>query len=76
MVRKHKMPFTVEIKKSLCVACDRCVETCKNNNFRKTEDGKMEVIPEYKCNGCYKCYDGCLTKAIKVLVSGGGFFSR
>lgn len=76
MSNRKKITFAVEVKKSLCVGCDRCLQACNSKNFRKTEDGKVEVIVGYKCIGCFKCCDGCLTKAIKVMVSGGRFFSR
>jgi NAD-dependent dihydropyrimidine dehydrogenase PreA subunit len=56
----------VRIKEEKCVHCGRCVNVCPRKNFRMTADSKVEIVNKSNCNGCTKCRDACLTKAIAV----------
>jgi Pyruvate/2-oxoacid:ferredoxin oxidoreductase delta subunit len=56
----------VRIKREKCVHCGRCLKVCPRKNFRKSADAEIEVVDTSNCNGCTKCRDACLTKAIVV----------
>ncbi|WP_407931855.1 4Fe-4S dicluster domain-containing protein [Geomonas azotofigens] len=56
----------VKINERRCVHCGRCLKVCARKNFRQTADGKVAVVEKTNCNGCTKCRDACLTKAIAV----------
>ncbi len=51
------------IREDDCTACGVCMEKCKFNAIKLTEEGKCRVEP-YSCEGCKVCVQVCPVNAI------------
>lgn len=57
--------MSIQIQKSKCVGCGRCVEACPGNLIKKTPEGKAEIRRIRDCWGCTSCVKECGTGAIR-----------
>mgnify|MGYP002861500375 CR=1 FL=1 len=56
--------MSIQIDKSLCVGCGRCVEACPGNLIHKNENNKAEIKRVRDCWGCTSCLKECKVGAI------------
>lgn len=56
------MSLTVQVERSRCTGCGRCVEVCPNGAIRLA-DG-VAVVKTSLCRGCQACLEACPTGAI------------
>lgn len=55
--------ISVEIDPEECTGCGKCMEVCRFNAIRRTENGKYEILPNL-CEGCGACELVCDDLAI------------
>ncbi|MEA3365640.1 MAG: 4Fe-4S binding protein, partial [Candidatus Hydrogenedentes bacterium] len=54
---------SVKIDPKECTGCGKCIEVCRFNAIRRTENGKYEILPNL-CEGCGACELVCDDLAI------------
>jgi 2-oxoglutarate ferredoxin oxidoreductase subunit delta len=71
-VAKTKKKHTVVVRKEFCKGCDLCIEFCKENVLKSSEElNKMgynyaEPVNMEKCNGCMICVLVCPDLVLEV----------
>lgn len=63
----------ISINTSLCQACWKCLERCKQNVFGKVNlpfHKHIKIINPNNCIGCFLCSNGCSVGAINKLAEG------
>lgn len=64
----HKV---IDVLGEECLACEKCVQVCKNNVFEMVEkQGKIvsEVIDNSDCNGCFECVKFCSSNGKSIVI--------
>ena len=70
--------MSIEVTRSHCVGCGRCVAICPGNLLRLDEAGKAEIRFPRDCWGCAACLKECPTQAIALFLGAdmGGLGGR
>ncbi len=66
-IKSHTNTKYIEINRSRCQACWKCVETCPNGVLGKVivfKHRHARVDHAAACKGCKKCVDNCPNEAI------------
>ncbi|MCT9930028.1 ferredoxin family protein [Planotetraspora sp. A-T 1434] len=54
------------VSRERCVACDKCVEVCPTDVFRRGEDGIPVIARQSDCQTCFMCEAYCPVDALFV----------
>lgn len=57
--------MSIQIQKSKCIGCRRCVEACPGNLIKTDEEGKAQIRHIRDCWGCTSCVKECKAGAIR-----------
>jgi adenylylsulfate reductase subunit B len=60
--------MSIQIVKSDCTGCKRCVEVCPGNLIKTDVDGKAVIRREKDCWGCTSCIKECRYGAIRFFL--------
>ena len=56
--------MSIQIQKSKCVGCGRCIEACPGNLIKRDEEGRAQIRQIRDCWGCTSCIKECKASAI------------
>lgn len=61
-----KMKTKIQIERSLCNGCGKCIQVCQNNVLQLI-NGRVHVINEKRCNVFGRCIQFCDQNAISIV---------
>ncbi|MBR1851924.1 MAG: ferredoxin family protein [Lachnospiraceae bacterium] len=60
--------MSIQIDKSVCVGCAKCVEACPGNLIHRDENNRAEIKRVRDCWGCTSCLKECKVGAISFFL--------